>query len=213
MKITQNKLIVKQKVEAIEIFTGFETNNRYQVENEIGNVLYYAYEEAGFFAKQFLGSRRPNKLVIMDANKVPQLTLERKFYWFNAKYTVRDSNGNIIAHIKQKKWFVNHRKFEIYDDSNQLLFTCSAKLPHIWTFNILIHDNQVAQILKKWSGIGREAFTDADFFNIDFGTVSDNIKRQIILALAFAIDLRVFEQKKKSAFSGMSRRHGRRINF
>ena len=31
MEISENRLIVKQKVEMLEAFTGFETKNRYQI--------------------------------------------------------------------------------------------------------------------------------------------------------------------------------------
>ena len=91
---------------------------------------------------------------------------------------------------------MHHISFDVYDNSNNLLFTCSAKVPHLWTFNIFKEGNKVAQILKKWSGVGKEMFTDTDTFFVDFGSISDQTLRRIILATAFAIDLRVFEKKR-----------------
>ena len=196
MNISQNKLVIKQKVEAVEIFTDFETANRYEIFDEKGSVLFYAYEEPNFLLSQILGTRRPIKIVIIDKDKKPQLILERPFFFLKANYTIKSSNGEIIGYIKQNKWFVHHISFDVYDRNNQLLFICSAKLPHPWTFNIFINQNKAAQILKKWSGIGRETFTDTDTFFVDFGLVTDKKLRQIILATAFAIDLRVFERKK-----------------
>jgi uncharacterized protein YxjI len=197
MNISQNKLMIKQKVEALEIFTDFETANRYEILDESGNqILFYAYEESNFFLNQILGTRRPTKIIIIDKDKKPQFILERPFYFLKADCTIKSPGGEVIGYIKQKKWFMHHISFDIYDKNNQLLFTCSAKMPHFWTFNIFMNQNKVAQILKKWSGIGREAFTDSDTFLVDFGSVTDQNLKQILLAAAFVIDLRVFERKK-----------------
>jgi len=196
MQIPQQKLIIKQVIEPVEIFTEFETANKYEVLDENKSILYYAYEESNFLLKQIFGTRRPLQIKIIDKDKKTQLVLEKPFYFLRANYTVRDSEGKIIAYIKQKRWFMHHISFDVYDYNNQLLFICSAKLPHPWTFNVLIHQENAARILKKWSGIGRETFTDADTFLIEFDRITDLNLKQILLATAFAIDLRVFERKK-----------------
>ncbi len=39
-----DQLLVKQKVELLEAFTGFETNNKYSIKNSMGQHVYYAVE-------------------------------------------------------------------------------------------------------------------------------------------------------------------------
>ena len=39
-----DKLLVKQKVELLEAFTGWETNNKYAIMNAAGQQIYYAFE-------------------------------------------------------------------------------------------------------------------------------------------------------------------------
>ena len=68
--------------------------------------------------------------------------------------------------------------------------------PRPYTFFI---DNpqgvEVGRITKEWSGFGRELFTDADTFRIEFGeTERSQEMRLMLLAAAFAIDLDFFER-------------------
>lgn len=39
-----DQLIVQQKVEMMEAFTGWETNNKYAIKNSMGQNVYYAVE-------------------------------------------------------------------------------------------------------------------------------------------------------------------------
>ena len=194
MQISQSKLFIKQKVETLEIFTGFETKNRYKIIDEFGHDLFYAFEESDFFMRNLLSGMRSLKVQIIDDAQTPQLIIERPFFFFLAKHTVKLPTGEVIGYINQK-FAILKTVLEVRDASGQLRFTCISKFPHFWTFNLFIDGAPVAQILKKWSGLGKELFTDADTFMIDFNTVTDNNLKQLILATAFAIDLRVFERK------------------
>lgn len=69
---------------------------------------------------------------------------------------------------------------------------------HPWTFNIYkskVIENSLSLITKKWSGIGKEMFTDADNFLIDFDKITEENDKKRILALALIIDLFVFERR------------------
>lgn len=187
-----NKVIVKQKVEPIEIFTGFETKNRYRIISETGQELLFAYEESNFFAKQFLGMIRPLKMHFIDNSKNEMFSFERKLFFIRARQEVRNNSGP-IGSINQKKWFLS-ASFEVLVN-NQVKYTIEMKFPHIWTYNIMQNGQQVGQIKKKWSGIGKEMFTDADNFLVDFGTI-DSKDRSLLLAGALVVDVRNFERKK-----------------
>ncbi|MEA3329867.1 MAG: phospholipid scramblase-related protein [Nanoarchaeota archaeon] len=188
------KFVIKQEVEVAEILTGFETRNQYSVNDEQGNKLMHAYEESGFFLNQIFGRRRNLRLDLIDLDKNNILSIKRPFYFFNCSATVYLSNGDILGHIKQKKWLGN-KKFDFLDANGNLVFSCVLKLPHIWTFNIFKDEQFVAQILKKWSKSGKEIFTDSDNFLVDFGEIEDSSFIYSILAMAFIIDLRVFEKR------------------
>jgi uncharacterized protein YxjI len=195
MKISQNKIVVKQELEPIEIFTGFETKNKYSVCDESGKKLCYAFEESGFLGRQFLGRNRPLKINMIDNNKAVQLTAERPFFFFFANYKINDGTGNTIATVKQK-FNIARSRFDVYCADGNLVFTCANKPFHWWTFDVTSNGNKVGQILKKWSGGGKEFFTDADNFLVDFGNMSDDVSKNIMLALALVIDTTIFERKK-----------------
>ena len=134
------------------------------------------------------------KIRFIDDSQSNLLSIERRWVFILSKYTVHDNNGMLLAVIKQK-FRIGTSYFEVYGPEEEVLFTCSNKPFHWWTFNVESSIGESAMILKKWSG-GKEILTDADNFQIDFGTIRENIRKQIILALALAIDTTVFERKK-----------------
>ena len=47
-----DQLLIEQKVEMLEVFTGWETNNKYAIRNVMGQNVYFAVE-GKVFAKYF----------------------------------------------------------------------------------------------------------------------------------------------------------------
>ena len=68
----------------------------------------------------------------------------------------------------------------------------------MWTFPVEGADGaRTATISKKWSGVLREALSDADTFRIDFGSGGwTDEQRAVILAAALAIDFDFFENNQ-----------------
>ena len=64
------------------------------------------------------------------------------------------------------------------------------------TFFLRQEGTDLARIVKKWSGIGREMFTAADNFHVEFADPSlSEASRWLVLGTAFAIDLDFFEER------------------
>lgn len=61
-----NSLHVAQKVELLEAFLGWESNNKYVVKDQAGNKLFYAIEESGCCTRQCCGAARNFTLNIKD---------------------------------------------------------------------------------------------------------------------------------------------------
>jgi hypothetical protein len=53
---------------------------------------------------------------------------------------------------------------------------------------------EVGKVTKQWSGVAREAFTDADNFGINFPMDLDVRIKTVLLAAVFLIDFMFFEQ-------------------
>ena len=76
--LTQHQeLFVRQEVEHLEVFTGFEASNRYSVNTPDGERLLYAYEESGWLGRQFLRTHRPLTLHIVDGDGQPVVVASR----------------------------------------------------------------------------------------------------------------------------------------
>jgi len=195
MQISQQKLTIKQQVEELEIFTGFETRNKYRILDQTGKDLFFAYEESKFFSRQFLKTIRPLKLIIINKNKQPELIIERGFFIIRPHYIIKLPNGQVIGHVKKKRWWSIYT-LDVYDGQENLKFTCSPQLPkHPWTYDVTTNNSKVALIQKRWSGIGKEFYTDADNFSIDLGSIKDNNLKILLISAVFAIDLTRFERK------------------
>ncbi len=48
------------------MFTGFETNNQYEIKNSIGQKIYHAKEDSNCFIRNFFGQARNFKMHITD---------------------------------------------------------------------------------------------------------------------------------------------------
>jgi len=70
-------------------------------------------------------------------------------------------------------------------------------LLHPWTFNIIHETGDVGVITKKWSGLGKEVFTDADNFGITFSSELKETTKAILLGAVFLIDFLYFENRKR----------------
>lgn len=61
-----DQLLVHQKVELLEAFVGFETNNKYTIKNSLGQKVYYAVEDNDCCTRNCCGPMRPFDMKIMD---------------------------------------------------------------------------------------------------------------------------------------------------
>lgn len=73
-----DQLLVQQQVEVLEVLTGFETNNKYQVKNSLGQLVYFAVEQNDFFTLS-CGPARPFKMSIVDNLGKQVMLLDRPF--------------------------------------------------------------------------------------------------------------------------------------
>jgi len=185
-----SKVIVKQEKEMLEVFTGFETRNKYSINSVDGKQLYYAYEESSGWVRYFLKKKRPLKIHVIDSQKKEVMLVERGFAFYFPSHTVSTPNG-VVGNIHRRFRWVN-KLFDI--EYGNVKYTAETRFPHVWTYRVYSEGQQLAQIDKKWSGTGRELFTDADTFMIDFMNAKQEF-RKMILATALAIDLNVFERK------------------
>ncbi|MEM6295976.1 MAG: phospholipid scramblase-related protein [Myxococcota bacterium] len=191
-------LVVKQQKEMLEVFTNFETKNRYLVQLPNGQPAFYAAEAGegagAFFARTFLKNSRPFTMQLMDPHGHPALTLRRPWTWFFSELHVTDGHGQPIGSLHQKFKFFG-RLFEVSDTSGQVFAQIQGPFFRPWTFKVIVQGHEVGQISKQWGGLMKEAFTDADTFGVQFDPNMPANHRALILAATFLIDFLYFEDR------------------
>jgi uncharacterized protein YxjI len=193
-----NSVYVKQKFELAEMF-GFETRNRYQIQNGDGQQFGYCAEpKIGFLdaiMRQFLGHWRVFNLVGTDMHDQQIFRAHHPFRWFFQRLDVFGAGDRPVGSLQQRfAWF--SKKFDFLDSRERVVMTMTSPIWKIWTFPIKKDARDVSVIEKKWSGIGKELFTDTDNFRvrfIDAKLTAD--ERLLLLAGALFVDLLYFEKK------------------
>ncbi|NWH59017.1 PLS1 scramblase, partial [Geococcyx californianus] len=72
-----DQILIHQQIELLEILTGFETNNKYEIKNTLGQRVYFAVEDNDCCTRNSCGQLRPFTLRIIDNLGHEVITLER----------------------------------------------------------------------------------------------------------------------------------------
>ncbi len=192
-----DSLVVKQVKEMGEILTGFETKNRYSIIDENGGEVYFAQEVGGsFWVRTFLKAVRPFTIILNNPGGQAVLTFKRPFRWFFYELSIYDAQENLLGTIK-RQFDLLRRVYSVRDADGQEMFQLFGPILHPWTFHIRQQGKDLGKITKKWSGILKESFTDADNFGVMFPPGADVNKKAVLLGAVFLIDFSHFENKGK----------------
>ncbi|XP_072036845.1 phospholipid scramblase 1-like [Amphiura filiformis] len=212
-----DQLLVHQQVELFEALTNWQTNNRYQIKNSLGQQIYYAHEESDTCARQCCGENRGFVIHITDNNQQEVMRVTRDFKccagcgWCAGadacalEVTMEAPVGNIIGYVRQafSPW---PPRFTILDANRTELLSIEGPccicegICCTWDqeFNVtnLQRSAQVGQITKQWAGFCKEWYTQADNFTVSFPMDMDVRVKATMLAAVFLIDFMYFERKQ-----------------
>ncbi len=195
------EVFIHQVKEWGEILSGFETSNKYELQDAQGRKIGFLAEEGSgvfhFIKKQFFRSHRSMTIKIWDAAGNLYLTLERPFFWFFSDLHVLDESGGRLGQIRRHFAFL-YKKYDLVDKQGHVFGRVNAPIWNLWTFPILDNrHNQVGVVSKKWGGLLKEIFTDSDKFGISLPNWEYE-KRVLSLACAVSIDLDFFEDNQRN---------------
>jgi len=216
-----DQLIVKQKVEVAEAIAGMldiglETQNKYKILNSLGQQIYKAKEDSNCCLRMCIGPQRPFDMTIKDNNDQEIIHLSRPlacqtcfFPCCLQEIEVSSPPGTVIGYVKQE-WSLCKPKFSIQDDAgNEVLKIvgpfCTISCCGDVEFMVTSPDEseEVGKISKSWSGMLKEAFTDADNFGISFPMDLDVRAKAVLLGACFLIDFMFFEKKANRSNDGI----------
>ena len=158
-----------------------------------GDELFHAQEESSTLSRIFLRNHRPLTLRVSDRSGNDLLVASRSFFWFFAHLHVSDSSGRHLGSLRRRFSFPS-RKLTVEGPGGQPIAEIRGPLLKPKTFMIYRQEREVARVTKQWSGLMKEAFTDADTFKLELNNLElGRDLAPMMLAAAFAIDLDFFE--------------------
>ncbi len=199
LAINEDFLIIEQQVEWLETFTEYETENRYAILNQYGDELFFAEERSSFWARMFLPSQRPLDIEVFNNYGELVMAIEKPFRFFVPDITVYNENDQPIGIVKKKFWSLR-RTFFVLDINGNEIYKIVGPIFHPWTFKIMKDGKEIGKISKKWSGMGKEMFTDADTFNVEFPHGATDEEKKIFVGATFLIDYLYFENNTKGRY-------------
>jgi uncharacterized protein YxjI len=196
------RLSVRQRKRWMEILLSWEAKNTYVVHDETGSPVMNVQEQGRGFLnlvkRLLLGPLRPFESVVDDvARQRMLLQLRRPFRFYFHRLEVRGPDGQPLGAV-QRKWTWLRRKFIIEDAQGREVATLFGPILRPWTFQIQLpgSEAEVGLLQKKWSGLGKEMFTDADNFSLDLQGVGDPSIRALLFAATVLVDVVHFERAK-----------------
>ncbi|MBC8377914.1 MAG: scramblase [Planctomycetes bacterium] len=193
-----DSLVIQQRKEWGEILTGFETKNKYAVMNAAGDQLYYAAEVGGnFLVRMFLKAWRPFEIAIVRPDNQMVLRLKSPFRFYFRELHIFNPSGQMLGRL-QRRFTLLRRRYSVYDAQGNELLELFGPLLHPWTFEIRQDEKILGKITKKWSGLLKEGFTDADNFGVTFPADWPKEAKAVLLGAVFLIDFVHFENKNNN---------------
>lgn len=150
-------------------------------------------DNLGFFTKmlRFTDYKRmtPFEVEIKSASGEKILTVKRGVSFFLSTVSVLDENNVLVGKFKQK-FFSIGGKFNVLDPNENVVCTLKGKWTS-WDFRFMQGDTELAQVNKKWAGLGKELFTTADNYmlSVNDSVRKDDTVRLLILAAVMCIDM------------------------
>jgi uncharacterized protein YxjI len=195
-----DRLTVRQRKRWLEILLSFEMRNAYDVYDETQAPVLRVQEQGGGFLtlikRIFLGPLRPFQAHVLEAGSGQTLLeLRRPFRFIFHRLEVRTPMGEKIGAI-QRRWSWLRRIYVIEDATGHVIADLFGPILRPWTFELRVGEQVRGMIRKRWSGLLKEAFTDADNFGVELGDVRDANLKALAFAATVLIDVVHFERSK-----------------
>jgi uncharacterized protein YxjI len=193
------QLTVRQRKRWAEVLLSLEMVNTYDVYDDRHLPVMRVQEEGSgilqFLKRVFIGPIRPFLASVLDleTNQL-LLSLRRPFRFFFHRLEISTADGQRLGSI-ERQWSWLHRHYFIENAQGARVAELFAPLLHPWTFEIQINHQIQGFIRKRWSGLMKESFTDADNFGVDLSGITDPHLKALAFAATVLIDVVHFERK------------------
>lgn len=200
--VPYQKLTVRQRKRWIEIIFSLEMRNAYDVYDQNQMPVLRVQEQGSgvgaFFKRIFFGTMRWFTAHVTDlGTQSLLLRIERPFRFIFHRIEVTDAGGARLGAV-QRRWSWVRRIYDVEDASGRVVMRMFGPFWRPWTFELRPagSDASVGLLQKRWSGLGKELFTDADNFGIDLSQVTDPTLKALLFSATVLVDVVHFERSK-----------------
>ncbi|KAF1461465.1 Phospholipid scramblase 1, partial [Pygoscelis antarcticus] len=180
--------------------TGFETQNKYEIKNTLGQRVYFAAEDTDCCTRNCCGPSRPFTLRIIDNMGHEVITLQRPLRCSSCCFPcclqeleVQAPPGTPVGYVVQN-WHACLPKFTIQDEKRMDILkitgpcvVCSCCEDVHFEVESVDESSTVGRISKQWTGFLKEVFTDTDNFGITFPMDLDVKMKAVMIGACFLI--------------------------
>jgi uncharacterized protein YxjI len=197
---TFQRLTVRQRKSWLEILLSLEMRNQYDVYDQSQRPVLHVREEGSgilsFLKRVFLGPARPFTASVTDPGGLQTfLWLRRPFRFFFHRLEVRRGEGGAPVGAIQKRWSWIRRIYDLEDARGQVVAELYGPVLKPWTFEIRVRGQPRGAIRKRWGGLAKEIFTDADNFGVELANL-DPDQKVLAFAATVLVDVVHFERAK-----------------
>ena len=190
---------IEQRKEWGEILTGFETRNKYRVADLANQTVFEVEEESGgisaLLARFLLTHLRPFTIRLFSPEGREIFTLQRPFRFYFHELEVRKPGGAVLDRVV-RRFALLRRLYTLRDRHGREIYQLFGPVIRPWTFLIKEDGREIGKIVKRWSGLVKESFTDADNFGLELPAALDTDLKALFLGATFLIDFVHFEKNK-----------------
>ncbi|XP_053409244.1 phospholipid scramblase 2-like [Mercenaria mercenaria] len=199
---------IHQHFDTLEVLSGFERNNKYQICNSGNQQFMYAKEDTDCLTRQCFGTMRPFTMNITDNNMQPLIQLYRPLKCVGScmwccclqEMSIMSPPGVSIGSVKQI-WTCWLPKYEVHDNQGNHLFTINGECCYCACctdimFNVSdAQGTEIGRITKHWGGL-RELCGGVNDFSVQFPANMDVFQKTLLVGSTFLIDFIYFERNK-----------------
>jgi uncharacterized protein YxjI len=182
-----NNYFVDENVNFLKFENSYKVfNNKGEHVGDIKQKRSAGHKLLGLFLKKKM---LPFYLEIIDVNGIMQASVSRGWTFFMSTISVKDSNDQETATIRQTYRFLKPL-FKIMDNSGEEIAEISGD-SQAWNFSIKNSSSvEIGFITKNWAGALKEIFTSADKYLVELSDLK--LKKETktaILSGALTIDM------------------------
>ena len=186
--VTAPRFVVSQRAKLIEL------TNQYEIRAEDGSRLGHVEQEGQSGVRKVLrfvtdiDQFLTHRLSLYDAAGSKVVALTRPAKVFKSRLLVDDGDGRRVGEIVQRNVF-GKIHFDLLGTQGERLGQIKAENWRAWDFSIVdATETEVARIDKKFVGLAKAVFTNADNYLVDIDPAVTGDFRLLVIAAATAVD-------------------------